>query len=466
VDEVTSRFRATHQYGGSVFDPTRHLNIVVAVRDNDGGETAGSLPISVGDIAPVLTLTQGITASAGRELAVLPLGTFTHFDFGSVGSYVVTIDWGDGSPRDSFVADTTVDGPDGPTRGSFNGTHRYRLVGNYTITVTLLDPSGIEVAATSPVRVIQPAIRQSFALVDDPIVHVYNSITKSEQFGIQPFEPGYQGTINVAVGDVNGDGVTDLIASAGAGGGPRVVVIDGATREKLADFFAYGAGLRGGVWIATGDVDGDGTAELITGAGPGGGPHVKVWDAATGTERFSFFAYDGGFLGGVHVAAADLDGDGRADIITSPGIGGGPHIRVFNGLDGAGRGSFLAFDPSFTGGVLLAAGDFDGDGIADLAVAPESQGAPRVQIFAGPSLLDGNLPVLVNDFFAGSIDSRAGIVIEAADLDGDTHADLLVSPHRDGSRGVDVYDGLDLANGNPQPEDLGLPGVLSGFLID
>jgi len=74
---------------------------------------------------------------------------------------------------------------------------------------------------------------------------------------------------------------------------------------------------------------GDGVAEIITGAGPGGGPHVRAFDVVGGVmEVASFFAYDVAFTGGVNVAAADLTGDGVAEIITGAGPGGGPHVRV------------------------------------------------------------------------------------------------------------------------------------------
>ena len=85
--------------------------------------------------------------------------------------------------------------------------------------------------------------------------------------------------------------------------------------------------------VACGDITGDGIAEIITGAGPGGGPHVRVWQyTAAGqpvTELLGFWAYAPYFTGGVRVAAADVTGDGVADIITGAGPGGGPHIRVF-----------------------------------------------------------------------------------------------------------------------------------------
>ena len=63
---------------------------------------------------------------------------------------------------------------------------------------------------------------------------------------------------------------------------------------------------------------GDGVPDLIVGAGPGGGPHVKVFDGRTGAVVASYYAYAPDFAGGVSVAAADLDGDGRAEVLTSP----------------------------------------------------------------------------------------------------------------------------------------------------
>jgi hypothetical protein len=66
---------------------------------------------------------------------------------------------------------------------------------------------------------------------------------------------------------------------------------------------------------------------------------------------WSFTAYDPAFTGGVFVAAGDVNGDGRADIVTGAGLGGGPHVRVFSGADLTELRSFLAYGASFGGGV-------------------------------------------------------------------------------------------------------------------
>src|SRR5207253_182607 len=121
----------------------------------------------------------------------------------------------------------------------------------------------------------------------------------------------------------------------------------------LGSFFAYAPGFSGGVFVAAGDVNGDGKADIITGAGPGGGPHVEVFSGADGSVLDSFFAYNPAFTGGVSVAAVDFNGDGKADIVTGAGPGGGPHVRVRDGKTLNDLASFMAYDPTFTGGVFV-----------------------------------------------------------------------------------------------------------------
>jgi hypothetical protein len=134
-------------------------------------------------------------------------------------------------------------------------------------------------------------------------------------------------------------------------------------RER-ASFFAYAPAFTGGVRVATGDVNGDGVADVIAGPGPGGGPHVQVFDGrglfddGSLVLLHSFFAYNPGFTGGVVVSAVDLTGDGKAEIVTAAGAGGGPHVRAFDGETGAALagplGNFFPYTPAFTGGVFVS----------------------------------------------------------------------------------------------------------------
>jgi hypothetical protein len=124
---------------------------------------------------------------------------------------------------------------------------------------------------------------------------------------------------------------------------------------ELRILLAYDLTFTGGVFVGAGDVNGDGRDDVITAPGAGGGPHIKVFSGFDGSVLQSFLAYTAGFTGGVRIAGADVNGDGRADIIAAPGFGGGPHVRVFSGATGGMLlYEFFAYQNTYTGGVFVA----------------------------------------------------------------------------------------------------------------
>jgi hypothetical protein len=215
----------------------------------------------------------------------------------------------------------------------------------------------------------------------------------------------FAGGVNVAAGDVNGDGKADIITGAGPGGGPHVRVFDGATGNVLASFMAYDTVFAGGVTVAAADVNDDGRADIVTGAGPGGGPHVKAFSGATGAVLASFMANDPTFTGGVSVAAGDTNNDGRAEIITGSGSGSGPLFTVFNPSTGAATSSFFAYESRFEGGVRVAAHDVNGDGKADILTGAGPGGGPHVKAF------DGTTGTALRSFFAFDPTFGGGVFI-------------------------------------------------------
>ena len=157
------------------------------------------------------------------------------------------------------------------------------------------------------------------------VVSVYDA-AGSELDRFPAFEPSFAGGVRVATADVTGDGVPDVVVGAGYGGGPAVKVFSGADGSLAASFFAFEPSFRSGVNIAAADLDGDGVAEIVVGAGDGGGPAVAVYHGGDFVELSRFFAYEPSFRGGVNVAAGDVAGVGPA-VVTGAGVGGGPVVR-------------------------------------------------------------------------------------------------------------------------------------------
>src|SRR4029077_2579517 len=90
---------------------------------------------------------------------------------------------------------------------------------------------------------------------------------------------------------------------------------------------------------------------VAVGADAGQAPVVSVFDSQTGAKKFDITAYDTAFTGGVRVAVGDVNGDGTPDVITAPGPGGGPDIHVYNGTNGTLLHQFNAYNPNFNAGV-------------------------------------------------------------------------------------------------------------------
>jgi hypothetical protein len=261
-----------------------------------------------------------------------------------------------------------------------------------------------------------------------PLVNVYDAdgaLLRS----FLAYDGSFRGGVHVALGDITGDGILDIVTAPGVGGGPHVKVFDGQTGAVVREFFAYDGSFRGGVSISVARIDTvDSRPDIITGAGTGGGPHVKVFDGATGATIASFLAYDPTFTGGVSVAGIDsfflhsFTVPGR--VVTGAGPGGGPHVRVFNGPDGQPLSEFLAYDASFRGGVNVAA-VFPGHQFSapTIITAPGAGGGPVVRTFGTDGSMTGQFLAYDNGF-------RGGVNVSAGPHDGQS---FLTGPASNGT---------------------------------
>src|SRR5262249_18423450 len=138
--------------------------------------------------------------------------------------------------------------------------------------------------------------------------------------------------------------------------GPHVKVFSGKDGSLLDSFFAYASSFTGGVTVAGGDVNGDGFGDIITGAASGGAPHVKAFSGTNLQVLASFYAFDPNTVSGVYVAAGDLNNDGKAEIVA--GVASGtPIVSTFDGATGAQISSFLAYTPVVPTGLLSLLGE-------------------------------------------------------------------------------------------------------------
>ncbi len=265
----------------------------------------------------------------------------------------------------------------------------------------------------------------------------------------------------VAVADVDGDGQLDLVTSSGPGTATLVTVSFGGAGGRVLSVQPFEASFTGGVFVAAADLDGDGKAEVVVTPDQGGGPVVAVYSGAklaagVPAEIARFLGIeDAGFRGGARAAVGDVNGDGTPDLVVAAGFGGGPRVAVYNGKTilapvGAGQvpprlvADFFVFEPTLRNGVFVAAGDVNGDGAADVLVGGGPGGGPRVFGLSGAGLVAGK-QVTVADFFAGDPNNRDGVRLVAKDLDGDLNADLVVGLGAAGTAQVRGYRGKDFA---------------------
>lgn len=175
-----------------------------------------------------------------------------------------------------------------------------------------------------------------------------------------PFGDGFDGQINIDVGQLykkKKKGKTLVVGSRDWGGMIRQYNLKGELVHPGC--FPYGEGFNGGVNVAVGDVVGGTAGEIVTAPRSGGGPHVKVMSRKCIDRTPGFFAYDENMHSGVSVAVGDVMGDYREEIVTGPGIGAGPHVRVFNGDGHLIRPGFFAYNEDDRSGVFVTTANID-----------------------------------------------------------------------------------------------------------
>ncbi len=201
----------------------------------------------------------------------------------------------------------------------------------------------------------------------DPRVRLWRSDGKLvEEFSA--YENSFTGGVKIAFANLDGSGSEQIITAPGPGREAEVRVwkYDGTL---FSHFLAFGETYTGGADIATADFDGDSHDEIVVVSKGMAEPEVKIF-RPDGVLISRFLALPKNFRGGLQVATADLNGDGHIEILTMPERGY-PQIRVWNYLGRELRPGFF-LTPRWVRGVRLSAGDTDGDGRAEIIVSDYS----------------------------------------------------------------------------------------------
>lgn len=321
----------------------------------------------------------------------------------------------------------------------------------------------------------------------------YNGrVTKS----FYPYGRNTQGLANSILGDINNDGDKEYIIAPGKKIEPRIKIFD-SNGILLAEYLIYGKKFKGGVSIALGDINGDQIKEIITIPQSGGGPDLRILQydsiAKTITQIGKFWPFDKTYNGGADIYCKDFNNDAIDEIIVSPKKGKNPEIQIlsfkgnifetqaafkpyaveihqgvnvsvgdinnnsiqdiifspnkndrapviayeFNGQKMELLGSVFPYGEKFKGGITAVIGNYDGTGDSYVTFAPKESGGPNIRTFKfnpGAKVFD-----LVHWVWAYGKKFRGGVNIAAMDVNEDQKDELLVGPIQKAGPRLKIY---------------------------
>lgn len=265
-------------------------------------------------------------------------------------------------------------------------------------------------------------------------------------------------------------GVVAVASDAGEAATSHIRLLDAETGSQLAATTtpAFEAGFKRGVRLALGDVTGDGVAEVIAAPGRGRVGEIRVFQQVGAELReltdYRMRPFGTSFTGGVEVASGDVDGDGRDDFVAAMASGAGT-VKVFLAatasaapIDGPAAITIQPAVPrNYRGGSNVAVADVgtfaDGalvsgtaaDGKVEVVVASSAGMTPRVLVY---DVSNAASPRVADTIVPGAYATQSGISVSAHRLNADAIDDIVVSAGRGGRSLTQVYDGTVAAADN------------------
>jgi cyclophilin family peptidyl-prolyl cis-trans isomerase len=392
--------------GATVFTDTE--NAVIKLTPNSSFGT-GSAKISVtasdgdGPTSQDFTVTGVNDGVNSPPFITTPIPDQTAVS-GSPVSFTVNVTDVDGDPTTIAVKDTAFSTTTIPnatvsinqTTGQVTITPTAGFTGTITFKVGVRATSAADTAANYDTQTVNlvvtaspvtpgsgPFTVQGSAPGAKATVTVLNS-DGTVRFTKTVFDPGFTGGVNVVQGDINDDGVNDVIISPGFGGGGVVQVLDSTTGDIFRTITFFADDFRGGIALEAGDTKALGYDQVIVGAGNTGGPRVMVLDLKANKVLLNFFAGSQEGRGGVgSLDLAEVFSGKGQNIIVGSGEGLPPTVQVFNASTAQRIGTIPAAASGFdTSGLRVRTGDMNTTtNVRPIFVAPllSPAGTPETQ---------------------------------------------------------------------------------------
>ena len=333
------------------------------------------------------------------------------------------------------------------------GSATFSIIGTFTADATGVASSTATVAATGDetpandtVTRTQVFVPKSILVTDaagwtsSSIVRVIDPATGSVRTQFDAFPGGYRGGVQAVLGDLDGNGLPEIIVAPGKGvvGVVKVFTLGG---EELPAYqiTPFGPQWTGGVNLAVGDIDGDRLADIVVSRASGDG-EVRVFRtaaAATPGQFATIRPFSTNFVGGSTVAVGDFGtfsggtlvnaakADGRLEIMVGSGATVAPLVRVYDvsGATPTVVDTIRPFESAFLGGVTVSTARVNADSIDDIIVAAGRRGGSRIEIHDGR--VDTNARLQAVAAFAALGSRNAAVSATAVDTDGDGRVDSL-----------------------------------------